>query len=511
MLATLVVTVDDATRYDSGATTIKVLDAAGEGRVYAFATVALDHQALRSGQRIRATGIVGQRASSSGAADGYRLWLRGSGDLQLLGDAPGSTPAPTADPGDDSGTGKPPRVRIAEARPGSIVTIVGTVTSKAGFIDSEGRRVTVQDRSGAILVRYPADAKPAAVGRTIRTTGEVGTWYGTRQLEAASTPKRKGRARVKPATLSHPPTEVDEWRLVKAWLTITEVARDGDTGRAEATLRSGVALPVAGLAGAGIDGQLLEPGRRARITGIVRRAHPSASDQRFALAPRSRKDIRLGELIDDPHDGDGDDGGDDDDDDDIAAWGPNGIAADGVVAATLVSLAGLDERVVRVGGRVTAITEQRLTLDDGTASGVVRIPQAVVPISPELQLGEVVNATGRVKRRTGGRREVVVDSAADIRRAAMLGFAQGAPISGEVGEALQPIAAIHPAPMSGPSQPTTNGDHGLVLWLVSGALAAAAGLLALAAFAVGWLRRQTWPAATARSRPSPGPRAPSAG
>ena len=32
----------------------------------------------------------------------------------------------------------------------------------------------------------------------------------------------------------------------------------------------------------------------ATITGIVRRAWPTASDQRFAIVPRSPDDVRLG-------------------------------------------------------------------------------------------------------------------------------------------------------------------------------------------------------------------------
>ena len=319
------------------------------------------------------------------------------------------------------------------------------------------------------------------------------------------TPKTKGRSRVKPTTLSRPPTEAEEWLLVKAWLTITEVERDGGTWRAEAALRSGETLPVVGLAGADIAGELLEPGRRARITGIVRRAHPSATDQRFALAPRSRQDIRLGALSDDEQ-GD-DDGGDGegDDEDDLVAWSGSGVGADGVVAAALGSLASLDDRVVRVGGRVEDITEQRLTIDDGTATGVVRIPQRVAPILPEPKVGEVVNATGRVKRRTGGRREVVIDSAADLRRAASLVFAQD-----EVIDQAQLLEASRPSRATGSPLGATAGDVWFLPWLAAGALAASVALAVLVALALWWMRRQP-SAATARSRPSLGPRGPSAG
>ena len=79
ILATLTVTITSIDRYDSGAVSIEVADARGAGKVYAFAPVGLGTGTLERDQRVRAIGIVGQRAASTGAADGYRLWLRGHG------------------------------------------------------------------------------------------------------------------------------------------------------------------------------------------------------------------------------------------------------------------------------------------------------------------------------------------------------------------------------------------------------------------------------------------------
>ncbi len=335
----------------------------------------------------------------------------------VLDNGPGATPSPTNRPGGKPPGSKPPRVAIKAANPGRTVTIVGVVTSKAGVIDSEARRVTVQDRSGAILVRYPADVSPAGVGRVIRATGEVGTWYGTIQMEATAKPRPKGRRPVVPAVLRRPPHESDEWQLVSVTVRIEDIEHDGDTWRAQATLGAGGDLPIVGLAGSGIAPDTLEPGRSARIVGIVRRAHPSATDQRFAIAPRSRKDIELGNLVtaDDPED---DEGGDEDEAGiAIAAAGGEDTT---VLTATLGSLGRLTDRVVRVGGRLEAIEGRRLTLADGTGRGTVRIADGVGPLDPELRVGEVVNATGRVRQRTG-RPEVVVQTAADVRRAAALG------------------------------------------------------------------------------------------
>ncbi len=419
-LAVITATLVDIDRYSSGALSLAVRDERGAARVYAFAEAAIDPALLVRGQRIRAIGIVGQRASRSGAADGHRLWLRGQADLVVLDDGVSPTPPPNGSPDDDPGESRPPRVSIRKATPGRTVTIVGVVTSVAGLIDSEGRRVTVGDRSGAILVRYPDGARPADVGRVIRATGEVGTWYGGNQLEADSSPRLKGRLPVVPMLLRRPPAEPDEWRLVTVAVRIIDIERDGDTWRAEAELSSGETLPIVGLAGSGIGAERLEEGRMARISGIVRRAHPAANDQRFSMAPRSSKDIKLGRLLlaaatsDETGAGDGgDDGGY------LAAVATYGDGST-VLTATLGSLDGLTDRVVRVGGRIDTVAGRRLTLDDGTAQGTVRFADDVVIIEPELRVGEVINATGRVRSRPGGP-EVIVETAADVSRAARSG------------------------------------------------------------------------------------------
>ena len=375
---------------------------------------------------------------------------------------------------------QPRRVAIADAIAGQTVVIVGVVTSPAGLVDAEARRVTVQDRSGAILVRYPADSTPARVGSVIRAVGEVGSWFGTRQLEAEQAPARKRGGTVRATTLKRAPTEADEWRLVRVAVRITDVERSDDTWRAEAELADGSTLPVVGLAGARIDADLLDPGRLARVSGIVRRAHPSANDQRFALAPRSRKDIRLGRLLspDDEDDGQ-DDGHDDDDAEGWPVGGGPGPAE--VLAATFGALDGLEDRLVRVGGRVEAVSERSLRLDDGTAAGTVRLDDGSDRFQPGFTVGEVVNAVGRVRRHRLRGSEVVLESPADLRRAASL-----------LGAAPVPPNGAEPA-VAAPDRPGTEGaaqplGTSLAWWVVPaivGLAVVAVSLLASAGF-IAW-------------------------
>jgi hypothetical protein len=410
---------------ESGAVAVMVRDEEGTAQVYLHATIDAP-RGLEPGQRIRATGVVGQRASRTGATDGHRIWPRATSDLVRLPGDPEASPRPDDDPDDDDGEDVgddrpggdgPRRVRIRQATPGRTVTIIGTVTSPAGLIDSDGRRVTIQDRSGAILVRYPEGATPASIGRAVRVSGEVGTWYGGTQLEAESKPRDLARSRAVPVLLRRPPEAGDEWRLVSVTVRISDVERDGDTWRAEATLGAAGELPIVGLAGSGTSADGLEPGRSARIVGIVKRAHPSASDQRFAVAPRSRADVALGRVVRSgaARTADRVAGGSAD-----STGGATGTTGAMIATATLAALGDMVGELVRVGGRVTAADGDLLELEDGTGQVMVRIA-ANDDLEPALRVGEVVNLTGVVRPPRGGGPAIVVRSAADIHRAAVLG------------------------------------------------------------------------------------------
>jgi hypothetical protein len=489
LLATGGGTVTLVERGTGGSFSVTIRDDEGTARVYVHAALGLDAASVQRGQHVVVTGIVGQRASGAGAADGYRLWPRDGADIEVSVSAPPTgTPRPDpGSPGSQPPRGRPPRGRIRDAAPGDRLTIVGTVTSAAGLIDSEGRRVTVEDGSGAILVRYPNGTVPARVGSVIRAYGEVGTWYDGRQLEADEAPRRMRQGSAVPTILHRPPEESDEWRLVAVTVRVLDVERDGDAWRAEATLGAAGDLPIVGLSGSGTSADGLEAGRAARIIGIVKRAHPSASDQRLSIAPRSGHDIELGQVTPGtPADASADGG---DSDDDLAASG-GGWAGDGSVpSATLDSLAGLADRLVRVGGRVERIDGRHLTLDDGTAEAAVRLAASVAPFEPPLQVDEVLNVLGRVRGQPGGRLEVVVRTGADIRRAIV-----PAPAERGSSETLTTLtsAALPEAATAALTTGTPDAAGGSALSLLPPLAVALSGLAVLllggAAVSQGWLR-----------------------
>ena len=124
-------------------------------------------------------------------------------------------------------------------------------------------------------------------------TGQVGTYYGAPQLEAADAAQNLGHDGGTPIVLHRAPVASDEWRLVRVTVRITNVSRSGDTWRAEASMGAGGSLPISGIAASRLPSTALVEGRGATITGIVKRAYPTASDQRFSVVPRGPGDIQL--------------------------------------------------------------------------------------------------------------------------------------------------------------------------------------------------------------------------
>ncbi|MEA2621029.1 MAG: uncharacterized protein QOC97_1802, partial [Chloroflexota bacterium] len=86
------------TKSSSGDITL-VLDRDGASpvKVMADASSRITSASLKVGSTYRLVGFVGQRASRSGALDGYRIWARDSADLVVVaGASPSATPSPTS-------------------------------------------------------------------------------------------------------------------------------------------------------------------------------------------------------------------------------------------------------------------------------------------------------------------------------------------------------------------------------------------------------------------------------
>jgi hypothetical protein len=153
----------DSVRVESGRLILEVGDGSVEVRVMADPASGLGRSDVTRGDFVIVTGIVGQYASASGAADGYRLWLRNRSDLVVLsigGGSTGGAAAPTAIPQATSAGSSPAptRVQIASLgdRIGQRVTISGVVTV------ADGGRAVLDDGTGQVRIGGEAAASRIA-------------------------------------------------------------------------------------------------------------------------------------------------------------------------------------------------------------------------------------------------------------------------------------------------------------------------------------------------------------
>jgi hypothetical protein len=328
-----------------------------------------------------------------------------------------------------------------------VATIAGTVTTPAGFVDADGRRVVVEDATGALLARFPSDIAAPAVGTRLIANGALGTYYGSPQLELSAAPSVTGLAPLPPRLLSAPPGIDQAWRLVRVSGAVTEVHRFGTTWRAELSV-GGASVPIYGTARSGVPSTALVEGHTASVAGVVRPPYPSATDRRSAVAPRFVADIVLGGVP-------GSTGG-------YSSAGSTGSVSGtassaagrtpGDQAAALdVELAELSEHLgerVRVGGLATLLGTDRIEIDDGTATAAIVLPAEAIDLGAEIVVGEPLNAVGRVVP-DGERWAVAPESASDIARV------------GSLGE-LAPLATPSPASASDPAEhtgPQTLASH----------------------------------------------------
>ncbi len=417
----------------AGAPTLKVLADLSSG---------VPSTAFEAGGTYRLTGIVGQRATHSGALDGYRLWIRDVADVvRVAGPAatpsptPRSTPTPHGSPTPKPSTTPSPRpaassslpviaIHTAKTRMGQTVAVVAVVTAGSALLDSTGRRIVVQDASGGIEVHLPKDVAAPPIGTRVRVEGKVGTAYGAPRIDAASVVRQGTATLPAPTVLRASPTEAQEWRLASVHGRVDSVHKLGDRWRAE--LRVGTHLVVVlGQSGAHIPSTALIEGRDATVVGIVRRPYPTATDRRFALLPRGTSDIRLGSApAGAPGATAGTNGGTgrpttsarpgptEPDDARVAASDTAaGASTTPVPDADVSELASLTGHTVRIGGLVTELRPDGFRLDDGTAVGTVVLRGPAADLVALVELGDAINAIGSVETTPGGPVLVVADPA----------------------------------------------------------------------------------------------------
>lgn len=390
----------------SGDLTIDLVDRNGVAfRVIADGSSQILAADLAKGRSYRLTGIVGQRASRKGALDGYRLYLRDRADVVAVASSgtPGASLSPAA----------VTPIAVALALPdGTSVTIEATVTAGTSLLDSSGRRIVVQDGTGAIEVFLPSGATAPSVGSHVRVSGATGHAWGAPKVMASTVEATTGGPTIGSAALDRAPGERDEWLLVRISGAVLKVERLGDRWRAEIQLVNGTKVPVQGQAGAGIPSTAIVAGRRITVTGVVKRPYPTASDRRFAVLPRAGADVAIGPGGIAPSGGAaGSASGGSQATGGTPAGAPSAITPDTDLAALMEHVG---ERV-RIGGLIVVVAGDGFDLDDGTALAHVALRDDMAALLPHLAAGEAVAATGVVEVADGTAIVVVGDDGSLVR------------------------------------------------------------------------------------------------
>ena len=330
------------------------------------------------------------------------------------------------------------------------------MTIPATLLDASGRRLIVQDASGAVELLLPVGQAAPRPGMRLQVDGEIGTAYGAPRVRVTSLRVTGAAAVPEPRPLPREPGSGDEGELVRITGRVVDLRRMGDRWRAEVRTQ-GATIVVAGLAGAGIPAATMSEGAAVSVIGVVRRPHPAASDRRFAVVPRGPADVRASGPVTGSAAGAGPSGGAASAHD--AGWSvaatsamPASAPGDRVVDADLATLPGMAGVRVRVGGIVVAIAGDRVSIDDGTATGSLQLTGDALDLVPLLEPGDAVGAVGLVTAASGGHMVRVDDPAGLIRL-------------GDLGEALplDPAAPLRVAAGTGSTPPAaalpTRVDH----------------------------------------------------
>jgi hypothetical protein len=379
----------DSVTTDSGRLTLTVGDGSVEVRVLADPSTGLTRADVARGDVVVLTGIVGQRASATGRADGYRLWLRSRSDLVVLPASPpaaGDTPAP-------SGPTVWHDLASALGTRGRIVDVDATVTAQAGLFSIDGPTITVDDGTAAAAVVLPPNAADLRVGSRVRVVGRVGRWEGGPTVVASQVVLEDDLQATQPLEVNGTLGPNLEWRLVRVCGRIDRLTRAGTRWRVE-LLVSGQRVDVLGEPAAGISATNLTAGRMAIVTGIVRRSTSDPSV--FQLLPRSPLDIRVGPAPEALSA--------------LSAASRGSPSAGGSGAASLVAaaprvdIAALPDHIgerVTVSGLVADSNGEQATVDDG--SGEVRIGGALAADAIALlEPGDAIEVAGVVTQDEAG-------------------------------------------------------------------------------------------------------------
>ncbi len=240
-------------------------------------------------------------------------------------------------------------------------------------------------------------------------TGTIGRAYGAPRLTVTTVTWLGTTIPPSPQPIRTAPGASLEWRLVQVTGRLDTVHKLGDRWRTEIIVGS-IRIPIAGLAGSRIAVGRIFAGRQATIVGIVRRAFPTAIDQRFAIEPRSVSDVAFAAAGPSRSASTGASSGGGSQPVD-PGYGPGVGPTSAVPAGSAVpvgplvdlrELASYRGRVIQVGGLVTAVENTTISIDDGTASGRLILSGEAAVYLDLVEVGDPIVVDGLVELDSSG-------------------------------------------------------------------------------------------------------------
>ena len=277
-------------------------DGTGPLRVIVPFSSGVDATAWQTGTTLELAGVVGQRDSSGTGAAGYRLMLRGAGDVLAVQPPSQPTPAPSSSAAASPSTTPPDDaedvVTIAEARAaakGDRVQVRGVVTMPAGIVDPV--TAVIQDATGAIVLRLGDDVGPISPGREIRVSGIRSTKAGMETLRVTD-PPIESRAASEPAARAlrtGEAGELHEAQLVVVRGALVANARRASSGSVTVEVDDGSGpLRVSLAASLEIDHAPLTAGTWIDVRGVLGQETTGAQPLRgYRVWPRDASDLRI--------------------------------------------------------------------------------------------------------------------------------------------------------------------------------------------------------------------------
>lgn len=379
---------------------------------------ALAGRQVAAGDRLVATGPLGQRDSTGTGIGGYRLFATLPGDLDVL---PPPSPSPTAgatqtpaptpspDPQPSSAPGpssspsvSPPPARspltVGEARRvavGRTAWVRGVVTAEAGRLGVAGLLV-IGDATGGLPTRLAADMPPPARGTLVEVRGVIAAPYGQTELRVVPDGLAVlgvGEAPPPLALAAGAVGEAVEGRLVsvEGVLAASPARSTGGDVSLLAKGADGVSLKVIASAASGVDARLLRKGASATFTGIVgQRASRAGALDGYRLWLRDTRDVASalapGASPTPSSPGPGS----------SAAPAPEPILTARLRDGATVTVVG----TVTAGRTLLDATGRRTVIEDAT--GAIELYLATP--DPEVRLGAQVRVTGVIGRAWGAPR-----------------------------------------------------------------------------------------------------------